>query len=71
MAIARQLKEAGQEHYGAKGILETIRYHRAIRGPAGDAWKVNNSYSSRLARKAMSEHADLAGFFETRELRSE
>lgn len=70
IAIARQLKDAGQEHYGAKSIMEILRYHRSIRGPAGDTWKINNNYSSRLARKAMAECPELAGFFSLRELKS-
>jgi hypothetical protein len=51
--------------------MEVLRFHRTVSGPAGDAWKINNSYSSRLARKAMQDCPDLAGFFSTRELRSE
>ena len=70
LAIARQLRAAGHEHYGAKSIMEVLRFHRSVRGPANDAFKIDNNWSSRLARVAMSREPNLIGFFTTRELRS-
>lgn len=70
VTIAKQLRAAGQEHYGAKSIMETIRYHRAVRGPATEPFRINNVYTSRIARLAMEQHPELSGMFETRELKS-
>ena len=67
--IAKDLRTAGRERYSADAICHVIRYFRDTRG-ASDGFKVNNDYTSRLARKAMAEHPELAGFFETRELKS-
>ena len=69
--IAKELRAAGREHYGAKAILEVIRYHWALQGPASDPFAINNIWGSRMARRAMEHEAELAGFFETRELKSE
>jgi hypothetical protein len=66
---AFRMKRAGVSHYGVKAILEAMRFsYTILRGP--EAWKVNNNYGSRLGRLAMREYPELAGFFETRELRS-
>lgn len=68
---AFRLRERGFPHYGVGAIVESIRFDRNVEvGPDGDLFKVNNSYRSRLARKAMREYDELDGFFETRELRS-
>jgi len=67
---ARGLRERGWTHYSHKAIIETIRYDRAIAvGPTG-GYKINDHFASRLARELMGDYPDLAGFFETRELRS-
>ena len=71
IAIARQLREAGHKHYGAKSILEVLRFHRSLRGPANDIYRINNSWGSRLARRAMESDASLDGFFEVRCLKSD
>jgi hypothetical protein len=67
---ARTLLASGTRHYGIAGIWEAIRYDftLALKGEAG-SWRLNNSFRSLLARKVMSENADLAGYFETRSLR--
>lgn len=71
VAIAKQLRAAGHEHYGAKSILEVLRFHRSVRGPASDNFAINNVFGSRMARLAMQENEDLQGLFELRELKSE
>lgn len=67
--IARQLLVRGIDHYGAKAIMEVIRFERAMSGQ-GELLNVNNNYTSRLARKLMAEDERFNGFFETRELRN-
>lgn len=64
-------KRRGREHYGIKSLCEKLRweYLDAVDDPTSD-FKVNNSFTSRLARKLMEEYPELDGFFATRELRS-
>lgn len=65
---ARMLLSAGRRHYGAKGIMEAVRFHLAVSGD--DGFKINNNFTSRYARKLAEEDDRFAGFFEFRELRS-
>lgn len=70
--IAEGLLTRNRRRYGAKAIMEVIRFHRAMSGAdEQEPFKVNNIYSSRLARKLMEEDTRFIGFFETRELRTE
>lgn len=69
--IAFDLLLRGRKHYGSKSIFEVIRYHRAISGQDSDEpFKVNNNYTSRMARKLIAEDQRFSDFFELRELRS-
>jgi hypothetical protein len=67
---ARGLRERGWTHYSHKAIIETIRYDRAVAVGPANGFKINDHFASRLARELMADYPDLAGFFETRELRS-
>lgn len=67
--FAREAKASGRERFGAKAIVERLRWHMAI-SSSGEAPKINNNLTSRYARKAMDECPELAGFFSLRELRS-
>lgn len=68
--VALDLFLRGRKHYGAKAIMEVIRYHRAVSGQDSDEpFKCNNNYPSRMARKLIDEDSRFADFFETRELR--
>ena len=69
-ARARRLLAQGHKHYGIKAICEVIRYERAeAMGPDAEGYVVNNSDSSRLARRIMAIYPELQGFFETRDLK--
>lgn len=68
--LALDLYHRGYHRWGAGAIFEILRYQSAISGKPDEAWKLNNNYRSRYARLLMAEHPELAGFFETRELRS-
>jgi len=58
--------EAEREHYGAKAIIEAIRFNEYLdKGP--DSFKVNNNHAPYLAREFMHMHPQYDGFFETRE----
>ena len=71
MRRALRLKAMGFRHYGIGAIYEAIRYDSSVAvGPDGDGYKLNDHHRSRLARLIMAKEPDLAGFFETRQLRS-
>lgn len=66
---AVRLIDRGVTHYGAKAIMEYIRYHTAL--TTGDAfWKVNNNFTAGYARKFVERHPEHAEFFELREHRA-
>jgi hypothetical protein len=69
---ALALHQRGYRHFGAKAIAEAIRYDAAVRGlpGEGETYRWNNNYTSRMVRLLISEHPELASFFELRELRS-
>jgi hypothetical protein len=70
---AIRLRARGWTHYSVKALIEAIRYDRDVAlGPSADGsgFKINDHYSSRLAREVIASDGSLRGFFETRELRS-
>lgn len=56
---------AGHEHYGAKGIIERIRWHTSVE-TKGDAFKINNNWAPFYARLFMLHHPDHDEFFRLR-----
>lgn len=70
IARARALRDRGWKHYSHKAIIETIRYDRDIKVGPENGFKINDHYTSRIARRAMAAYPDLDGFFEVRELRA-
>lgn len=73
VGLARELKEAGEKRIGMKMLFEVARWTHLIRRGAGkrEAWLLNNSFSSRMARLIENNYRDLAGMFETRALSEE
>ena len=68
---AEQLLCRGIRHYGAKAIMEVVRFHRAVSGEGpGEPFKINNNYTSRYARLLQSDDPRFSEFFETRELKT-
>lgn len=67
--IALDLRRRGHPRYSADGVGHVLRWHRAVARESND-WKINNNYIALLARKAMAECEELAGFFELRRRRS-
>jgi hypothetical protein len=67
--LAIELRSAGRDHYGAKGIMEVVRFNYQT-SSAGGEFKINNSFTSRYVRKLVYEMPEFAGFFETRRLKS-
>ncbi len=71
--FANEARNAGRRHYSADAICHRIRWHVNIemRATDGAEFKINDHYSSRLARKLIAEHPEFTSFFELRELKSE
>jgi hypothetical protein len=69
--IALDLWGRGVQRYGAKAIVEVIRFQRVMQGVVDtDGFRANNVYTSRMARRLMDECPDLSEFFEIRQLKS-
>jgi len=69
-SIALDLWRRGVTHYGAKAIVEVVRYHRILQGVDADGFRINNDYTSRLARRAIEDCPELSEFFELRQIKS-
>jgi len=61
---ALEVIRAGHSHYGAKAVVERVRWHQAIAG--GADFKVNNNHVATFAREFMRQYPDHDGFFRTR-----
>lgn len=65
---ALRLKRAGFQHYSVKTLWEVARHHTALNEGPGSKWKLNNSWTSRVARLLIERRPELDGFFELRRL---
>ena len=68
-SLARQWFAAGHESVGMKMLWETLRWNTGIR-TTGDAWRLNNSWTSRYTRMLLERHPQWRGRIRVRELRS-
>ena len=68
--LALEAVQRGQRHIGAKMLWEVMRWNLMMETSDPEGWKLNNNYCSRYARMLMDQNSDLAGVFETRELRA-
>jgi hypothetical protein len=66
---ARALIAAGHTKIGIGMLWERLRWLYAM-DTTGDEFRLNNNFRSHYARLLMEREPDLAGVFETRELRS-
>lgn len=67
-AEALQLQRSGFRHYSVKTLWEVARHHTALREGPKSKWKLNNSWTSRVARLLIQKHPELSSFFELRKL---
>jgi hypothetical protein len=67
--LARVALARGRSRIGIKRLWEVMRWDLDVGEDDGE-FKLNNNYPSRYARLLMRQERDLAGLFETRELRS-
>ena len=66
-AASVKLKQNGRKHFGAKCIIEYIRFQTAIADKTGrDKFKINNNYTSRYVRLLERERPEFVGFFAKR-----
>lgn len=62
--FALEVRETGRRHYGAKAIMERIRWEIEIQRNAD--FKINNNYTSCYTRLLIFFEPSFANFFETR-----
>ena len=65
------LRRRGWRHFSIDAIWHSVRFDAAVKvGPDADGYKLNNDFTSHMARHLMATEPELAGFFETRVLRA-
>ncbi len=71
IAEAFEMKRYGWRRASGKAIIERLRWQRHIAVELDRrGFKLNNTWTSRLARRAIANEPRLEGFFETRELQT-
>jgi hypothetical protein len=69
--LARRAHSRGAQKVGMKMLCEIVRWRRFMKTQDfNSGFKINNNYASRYARLISEREPDLAGIFETRELRA-
>lgn len=63
---ALRLLHHGVRRYGAKAIIEVIRYDRVIKAHDPDGFKINNTYVSAYARRFVTDYPQHSHFFQMR-----
>lgn len=63
---AQEMRRAGKNRYGSRGILEVIRWHINLR-KNGDVFKINNDYAPLYARLLIYKDESFRPFFELRD----
>ena len=67
--LALYCKNILHKKVGAKCLSEKIRWDYEVSKPVDEEYKINNNYTSYLARFAMLRVADLRGYFDLREIK--
>lgn len=71
VAMARELKSAGHDRFGLRMLWETLRWRRMLSTTDPTDYKLNDHYIAHYARRMMDHEDDLAGTFETRQIRTQ
>lgn len=66
--LALDLIGRGIQHYGAKAVMEVVRYHRTVRSN-DPHFRVNNTFTSYYARKFIRRYPQYRDFFDMRHSR--
>ena len=69
VGMMREYRSMGRHKVGIKHLVEVIRWNYA-KATSGSEFKINNNFTSRYARLIRLRHPDLAGMFNTRELKA-
>lgn len=69
---AWDLRHAGRKRFGAKAIMERIRWDRmtSSAGDPAEVAKIPNNYTSRYVRLLIEQDGSFAGFFRLARLRA-
>ena len=67
--LARQSVNNGRRRISIKRLFEVLRENYSVH-TTGEDFKLNNNFHSRYARLISENEPDLAGVFETRELKA-
>jgi hypothetical protein len=67
---AFKVRRTGRTHFGAKCIMEYVRFQTAVSGAHLDGFKINNNFTSRYVRMLETDCPEFDGFFEKRQIRS-
>lgn len=63
--LTLRLINNGVRRFGAKCIMENVRYNTALR-TKGEQYKINNNYTAYYSREFASKYPQHANFFELR-----
>lgn len=64
--LALSAVRRGAKRLSMKALFEQVRASAAVNELGPVPWKLNNDYTSLLARLLMERHKELSGLFETR-----
>src|SRR4051812_12291868 len=68
--FAQEVRLAGHRKFSADAILHRIRWEYDVNRRRDGGFKINDHFSSRYARRLMTDDRSFVGFFETRELKN-
>lgn len=63
--LSMQMRNTQKKRYGARTIIEVIRWETDLRG--NDQFKINNNYNALYARLMIYHYPEFEGFFELRD----
>lgn len=70
LRLSRRAVRRGKKKIGIGMLWEVMRWNMWLATVSEDDYKLNNNHRSRYARLLMQQEKDLAGVFDTRELKS-
>lgn len=63
--LASLMRGRGRTNWSARAILHVLRWHRALKDPTDNVYKINNNWSPEMAR--LYNHINGVEFFRNRE----
>jgi len=68
--FAKKIRIVGYKNFGAKAIMERVRWEMIVSTTDNEPFKINNNYTSRYVRLLEEKDSSFEGFFRKRQLRS-